>query len=1071
MQKPIQKLKRITPFLFLLLCFSLQHIHAQTYNFNNYSLKDGLIQSNVNDILQDKEGYMWYATDGGLSKFNGQVFTNYSTNEGLSEASVNTICEDPKGNLWIGHALGKLSVYDGTKFTPFPLNLKDKPSRICDISNDKSGNIWISTVGAGVIKLNTTTKKIASYSIKEHLSDVVFMSFTDATSKTWFVTDIGIKYYDAIKDSFVFFKPLGFPFFEYTCMSQDHAGNYWFGTTNQGIVKFNVKANITELFSDAQGLKSNFITALLPAENNSIWAATWEGGIAKIVGQDIISITNTNGLQGNKIRSLFIDRESMLWAGMQDKGIAQFKGFSFIHFNTNDGLKNAIINCITEDAEGNYWLGTNEGIDIVSLDKNYTKKKIQHIDVTDYLRNNLITSFCSYGNKIYVSTFKGDIGVFDSKTRKKIQVLSINRSLVNNLAIVKNELWIATSSGLTTYNLINGEFKDRAEMDKRIVMKIHEAKDGTIWIGTRESGLWFYEKNTFKHFSNQLNHNSPTSFCNDKEGNLWIGTEGGGIYKKQGNNLINYNVKKGLISDYITLITCDSAGNIWTGTNMGLVKFDADANEFINYGIQEGFTSIETKTNAVFQDNKVGLWFGTINGATVLRIKEQHTKHVVPLVYLLNYEVFSTAFNLSPNPTFNYNQNDITFNFIGLSFSNASKIKYKYKLEGLEDQWRVEHGINKVVFSHLPPGNYKFILNACSSEGICADKNIEYTFEIIPPVYKRTWFRILILILFVAAVFTYITFRTRYLRAAKLVLETQVKERTIEIEQKNQSLMDKNVEIITKNKEITDSINYAKRIQEAILPSTDQFRELFPKAFILYQPKDIVSGDFYWYADIKAKSKNHSDDNDIYVAVADCTGHGVPGAFMCMIGSSLLNQIVQETNDYTPARTLEKLHIGIREALKQQETETRDGMDIALCHINRKKQQIEFSGALRSLLIYRGAAYKEKFAPEHEGLLIHEVKADKHPIGGLQSEAKRQFTNHTLQYYPGDTIYLYTDGFADQFGGPKGKKLMSKKFKEILNTLQEKNMFDQYNYLEKFLKDWKEGYDQVDDILVVGIRF
>ncbi len=832
---------------------------------------------------------------------------------------------------------------------------------------------------------------------------------------------------------------------------------------------------------------------MLPDEKNVIWASTWDGGIVKIQdnntisaeakakhnksdkftlsNKEIITITTNNGLQSNKIRSLFIDREAMLWAGLQDKGIAQFKGFKFTHFSTKDGLINTIVNSIIQDDNGYYWLGTNEGIDIVEIDNNYTKKNVQHINLTTDLRNNLVTSFCKQDNKIYVSTFKGDIGVFDAKTKKRIQVLSINRSLVNDLAIINNQLWIATSSGLTTYNFGNSEFKDVPQMDKLIIIKIHQAKDGNVWIGTRESGLWLYDGKDFKRYTNKINHNSPTSFCSDKEGNLWIGTEGGGLYKKHDNEITNYSVKNGLVSDYITLLTSDSSGNIWTGTNMGLVKINVQKNTFTHNGIQEGFTSIETKNNAVFNDDKGGLWFGTINGTTVLRLIEEQTKAVVPLVYLINYQVFSTLYPLSANPTFSYNQNDITFNFIGLSFSNASKIKYTYKLEGLDEAWHVDYGINKVAFTHLPPGKYKFILNACSSDGICIDKNISFAFEIIPPIYKRTWFLVLMVVLTIILVFSYITFRTRYLRAAKVMLEEQVKERTIEIEQKNQSLMDKNVEIVTKNKEITDSINYAKRIQEAILPSTQSFRKLFPKAFILYQPKDIVSGDFYWFADIKAKSKNQSDENDIYVAVADCTGHGVPGAFMCMIGSSLLNQIVQENNDFRPSNTLEQLHVGIREALKQQETETRDGMDIALCHINRKKQEIEFAGALRSLLIYRGKTYKEKFAPDHHGLFVQEIKADKHPIGGLQNEAKRQFTNHTIQYYPGDTIYLFTDGFADQFGGPKGKKLMSKKFKEILSSFQEKNMLEQFNHLEKFLKEWKEGYDQVDDILVVGIRF
>jgi ligand-binding sensor domain-containing protein len=159
MYKTLPKIEYYQVF-FLLLVLLTTKANAQTYNFNNYSLKDGLIQSNVNDILQDQEGYIWFATDGGLSKFNGQNFVNYSTNEGLSEAAVNSICQDNEGQLWVGHSYGKLSIYDGKKFTNFPLKLKEKPSRICDITKDQNGNIWIGTIGSGAIKLNTKTKNI-----------------------------------------------------------------------------------------------------------------------------------------------------------------------------------------------------------------------------------------------------------------------------------------------------------------------------------------------------------------------------------------------------------------------------------------------------------------------------------------------------------------------------------------------------------------------------------------------------------------------------------------------------------------------------------------------------------------------------------------------------------------------------------------------------------------------------------------------------------------------------------------------------------------------------------------------
>lgn len=362
----------------ILLCLLFQtHAFGQIYNFNHYSLKDGLIQSNVNDILQDHDGYLWFATDGGLSKFNGKNFTNYSTNEGLSEASVNTICEDNKGNIWIGHSYGKISVYDGKKFKNFDLKLTEKPGRITDIIKDNKGYLWISTIGSGVLKVNPENNELQQYSISKNLSDLVFMSFIDASGKTWFVTDIGIKYYDTQKDSFIFFKPKGFPFFEYSCMTQDQNGNFWFGTANQGLVYFNMSDSSSTNYSTQNGLRSNFITGILSNQDH-IWAATWEGGIVQVKinkNKSIISLTDANGLQSNKIRSLFIDRESTLWAGMQDKGIAQFKGFKFIHFNDRIGIKNSIINCVTEDDNGNIWLGTNEGIDIVSVDQNYTLKK------------------------------------------------------------------------------------------------------------------------------------------------------------------------------------------------------------------------------------------------------------------------------------------------------------------------------------------------------------------------------------------------------------------------------------------------------------------------------------------------------------------------------------------------------------------------------------------------------------------------------------------------------------------------------------------------------------------------
>lgn len=251
-----------------------------------------------------------------------------------------------------------------------------------------------------------------------------------------------------------------------------------------------------------------------------------------------------------------------------------------------------------------------------------------------------------------------------------------------------------------------------------------------------------------------------------------------------------------------------------------------------------------------------------------------------------------------------------------------------------------------------------------------------------------------------------------------------------------------------KNKEITQSLNYARHIQAAVLPNHSNINALLKNYFILYLPKDIVSGDFYSVL---------QNNGRVIVAAADCTGHGVAGAFMSMIGTSLINQLVNEKNITTPAVILDELNEGIINALKQRQGFSNDGMDIALICLDHQKKQLQFAGANRPLWLFRN----------HE-LLV--VKPDKYPIGGMQVAHTTQFTNHVIELQTGDSCYLFSDGFADQFGGEQGKKLMSKRFKEYLMVMQHLPMDKQKEQLEQLFNSWKGNYAQVDDVLVVGIK-
>lgn len=284
------------------------------------------------------------------------------------------------------------------------------------------------------------------------------------------------------------------------------------------------------------------------------------------------------------------------------------------------------------------------------------------------------------------------------------------------------------------------------------------------------------------------------------------------------------------------------------------------------------------------------------------------------------------------------------------------------------------------------------------------------------------------------------------------------------IHKEKEKINELKVEIEIQHREVIDSVNYAKRIQEAILPSLDEIAECFPFSFVLFKPKNIVSGDFYWFS--------HQNEK-IIIASIDCTGHGVPGAFMSVIGSTLLNQIVHEKGITDPAEILDHLDKGVNNSLHQTQTgsESRDGMDAAICCFefsssngNNKRVQIESDGELK--LYYAGANRPLYFIRNN---ILEETKADKFSIGGLDYTNLKKFTTHTFFLQKNDSLYLSTDGFADQFG-QNNKKLKTKKFKEILVSIQDKSMEEQKKFLDTFIEDWRKNLEQTDDIQIVGIK-
>jgi len=305
-------------------------------------------------------------------------------------------------------------------------------------------------------------------------------------------------------------------------------------------------------------------------------------------------------------------------------------------------------------------------------------------------------------------------------------------------------------------------------------------------------------------------------------------------------------------------------------------------------------------------------------------------------------------------------------------------------------------------------------------------------------------------------------------------LEAQVKERTAEIEHQKEELAEINNEIVS-------SIQYAERIQRAILPSDAHIKKLMPESFVFYRPKDVVSGDFYFVEETTPNAKNKL----VLFAAVDCTGHGVPGAFMSIVGNNFLSQAITEYTVNSPGEALEFLNNGVSSALRQdRETNTetvRDGMDISLCGFDPKTLKLYFAGAKNPVYIVRkgevselGFEYEEgaknPLKDENESIYLNEIKGDTHPIGAYVGDELKPFKTVEFQLRKGDMIYVFSDGYADQFGGENGKKYKYKTFKKLLLSVSQLPASEQKAKLIAEYDNWKGDYEQIDDLLVMGMR-
>ncbi len=546
----------------------------------------------------------------------------------------------------------------------------------------------------------------------------------------------------------------------------------------------------------------------------------------------------------------------------------------------------------------------------------------------------------------------------------------------------------------------------------------------------------------------------------------------------------------------------DKNQNIWLSTNRGLSVFNPETEVFKSYNTKDGLQGNQFNGGSYFFNDETGeIFFGGTNGFNAFFPEDIKDNPYKAPVVITNFQIMNEDVPVNKNSILKkaidytdfieitHEDYIFAFEFSYLHFSSPELNQYKYILENFNDDWiPISADRRFATYTNLDPGDYIFRVMASNSDGIWSDKSVEVKIRILPPIWKTLWFRALGIIVIIFCIFLFYRIRMNSLKKQKQILKKQVKERTtelieqnVEIEKQANFLQELTVELEEKQEEIQQqsdilsdtnyalnrerehtlgSIRYAKTIQEAILPRKEHIEDFF-ECFILFRPKDIVSGDFYWFVPVE-KIKENNNVKSCLIAAIDCTGHGVPGAFMSLIGNRLINEIVTEKKVKEPNKILDLLNLKVIKALKQDETDNNDGMDICMCRLDKYKNgncNVIFSGAKRHLFIYK--------KDENE---IKIIKGDRQFIGGSSSRKKKyNFTKKEILLEQGDIIFLTSDGLIDQNNYLR-KRLGTKRFLKILLKNAKKTIAEQQNLLIKELEKYQKNENQRDDITVIAVK-
>jgi serine phosphatase RsbU (regulator of sigma subunit)/ligand-binding sensor domain-containing protein len=1041
-----------------------------------YTVNNGLSHSEITCLFQDKTGFLWIGTKNGLNRFDGLNFFKYpvdlSDSMALPGTSIIRLFEDAQNNLWVvsSNGLSRYNkeqdnfrtyyIFDESKGRRISIQLKDaaidwKRNVILILGEGYFGKLDINNEEITAIPFFTDPHNEAYTNLSSVIYNGLYNAFFIYGSKT-------ILRLDTEGDSLCTFSPEVMQILENLggirglvngingeCLvySKDHL--YLFEEVSR--LK---EINIQSLIKDKEIIEvfQNSPEILFIVTNSSVIRHS----LLTSEDRELFSY-DLPYKKGIITKGVLYTEPGIFWIGTSD-GLYKFNYYKnyFVENRTDDYFTTTgSLIALSYDTDDLLWLANNAGEVIVlgAQGKDVKARDSKSYKIT-VLKND------PYTNHLFMGTDEG-LYSLKLKNEKNIEKKLIVPGVIDNFCCYRDTIWIV-HEGILSIASTDNKFETVTRNLKKILQ-------GTVIdMFCTQDAIFLLQPNQIVRYERtdsssviltllQLNLNVlPENICflplSEKE--LIVGTTSGlFVYYLYDLRILPSYLNITGLTEPVHAIFKFSDEHLWISSNHGIVLLNKPKNTSRCYSISDGLSMLSFSDRLIDMDNSGMMCIGSENHFVLFRPDSVPVNRRNPNIEITGIELFDHdrtqtihvfgVDTISIETRYKY----IMFTIAALDFWDPGKNMYYYSLQraGEPDYW-IELGTKNSFYypSRLKVGDYILKIKGSNNDGIWCKEPRVLVLHMVAPWWRTKMAIFSCLALFFLLIYLIILFTTRQLRRInRQYREKEFIARKVEMQKE---------ELTMKNKNITDSINYAKRIQMALMPSQKIFKKFFPDSFIFHMPKDIVSGDFYWINEV---------DGRIYFAAVDCTGHGVPGAFMSIIGFELFRRITEIEKKKQPAEILKSLNQGFESIFRDIENIVlRDGMDVAFCAIDPELKVLEYSGAFNPLYLIRDNT-------------ITEIKGDRFSVGLNQLDLAiptHPFNDHVIPLKEGDIIYIFTDGYADQFGGPEGKKYKYRRFRHLLLALHQLPMDRQLEFLRRSILDWKGDLDQVDDILVMGIR-